>query len=66
MVSPPMGIHFRGSGFYKTDSRPQKVKEGTKGIEGTKETEKNPIPEKTTKPPTETDAPVKPKTELPA
>lgn len=60
-----MGIHFHGSGFYKTDSRPQKVKEGTK-VEGMKGTEKNPLPEKTTKPPTGTDAPAKPKTEQPA
>lgn len=22
VISPPLGIHFRGSGFYKTDSRP--------------------------------------------
>lgn len=22
VISPPIGIHFRGSGFYKTDSRP--------------------------------------------
>ena len=21
VITPPMGIHFRGSGFYKTDSR---------------------------------------------
>ena len=27
VITPPMGIHFRGSGFYKTDSRqPQKRK----------------------------------------
>lgn len=22
LIAPPSGIHFRGSGFYKTDSRP--------------------------------------------
>lgn len=22
VISPPLGIHFHGSGFYKTDSRP--------------------------------------------
>ncbi|MBI1934064.1 zinc ribbon domain-containing protein [Candidatus Peregrinibacteria bacterium] len=22
IISPPLGIHFHGSGFYKTDSRP--------------------------------------------
>lgn len=37
MMTPPMGIHFKGKGFYKTDSKNTKTDSGSKGTASSKE-----------------------------
>ena len=61
IIAPPMGIHFRGSGFYKTDSRPIE-----KALPSSEKSQTPATPqEKTTTPPKEPVTPAKPKTEKP-
>lgn len=45
LIAPP-AVHFKGSGWYKTDSKKSEARKGTKGTEGTKEVAKE---EKVTK-----------------
>ncbi len=40
LLTPPLGIHFKGSGFYKTDSTPKEAKKTAP--EPVKETPKSP------------------------
>lgn len=38
LISPPLGIHFKGSGFYKTDGQPSVPEKTVKEEKGEKET----------------------------